>query len=147
MGFAPLNPSYELGVSGGRHLSPGKRAKSRPSVGDTRSSYVRVDAQSLENTPVPLAGIHDPGVGLTKKIFAKSKCLLDRTRHREGTRVCADPNNARQSQRRYAELRVAPDHAFEPWTAERMLSDVPAERVDEDVDVRQDHFDRFIRLT
>ena len=83
--------------------------------------------------------------GLPEKVVAEAERLFQRARNGGEARVGGDPDDGVQSQRRHPETGIARDNGIEPGSADGMLGSVPAKRVDQDVDVGQDHPERFMR--
>jgi len=119
----------------------------KPGIAHAWSSRVGLDAQAPEDFPVPLARLHHLTMGLSEKVFAEPKGFLDGARGLEGTSVCGDANDRAQNRRRQTKSSIARYDAHEPRTADRMLRQIRAKRVDQDVYVRQYHLKCFIRRT
>src|SRR3990170_8183015 len=118
-----------------------------PGVRDARSAGIGLDAEPLEDVPMPLAGLNDLAMGLTEEVFAKSKCLIERAGHFERPRICSDTNYGAQGECGHTEACVACDDVVEPRTAHCVLGDISAKRIDQYVHVRQDHLKCFSRST
>src|SRR5712691_9739 len=118
-----------------------------PGVGDTGSADVGLNAESLEDIPVPLTRLHDLAMWLFPKTLAESEHLLESARCAVGARIRGDANHRAQRQRRNAEAGIAVDDAGEPRMTECVLRHVLPKRIDEDIHVRQDHLKCFIRST
>src|SRR5262249_2397808 len=58
-----------------------------------------------------------------------------------------DSNDGAQRQGRNAEARLAVEDSVEPRVTDRMLRHVLPKRIDEDVDVRENHLKCFMRST
>src|SRR5437899_11586719 len=118
-----------------------------PGIGNTGSSRFRLDAKSLKDIPVPLSWLYDLAMGLSEQIFAKSERLLDRAGRPVDARIGGDPNDGTPYQWRQAKAGIAHHHAREPRTTTRMLGQIPAKGVDQDIHVGQNHLRRLIRST
>jgi hypothetical protein len=84
-------------------------------------------------------------MGLPEQIFAISERLLDRAGHPIDART--DPNDGTQYQWRQAKAGIAHHQSREPRTTNRMLGQIPAKGVDQDIHVGQNHLKRLIRST
>jgi hypothetical protein len=84
---------------------------------------------------------------LAEKVFAEAKGFFNFAWCLEDASVRCDPNNRAQNRRRQTESHIARYHAHKPRTAGRMLRQIRAKRVDQDVYIRQHHFKCFIRRT
>src|SRR5262249_43227801 len=82
-----------------------------------------------------------------QEVFAKAECFLDRAGSLIGARIGGDTDEGGQYHRRYPKTSVALDDAVEPGSAHCVLWHVAPKRINQDVDVRQDHLNRFIRST
>ena len=81
---------------------------------------------------------------LSEQIFAEAERFFERAR--DADRACGgDSHDGAQRQRRNAEAGFTKNDAVEPWPANRMFRDILAKRVDQDIDVRQDHLKCFMR--
>jgi len=145
--YAPLQSGEACKVTIKRDplTAPFDGKSRKPGVGDTWSARFRLKAEMLENLPMPFTGLDKLTVRLAKQAIAELECLLSGARHSVCTRVGGHANYSAQHKRRYSEAGIARYDASEPPTAERMLGDVLAKRIDEDIYVRQDHLNRFIR--
>src|SRR5438309_11948382 len=83
----------------------GKRCK--PGIAYSRPSRRHLDAEASEDFPVPLARFDNLAMGLSQKLFAEPKSLLDCARRLEDTRVRGDPDDRAQNRRRQAESSIA----------------------------------------
>src|SRR5262249_40986005 len=79
--------------------------------------------------------------------FTELKSLVNGVGHSVHARIGRNAHHCAQNQGRNAESGFTRNHADEPGTRDRMLRKVATEGVYQDVDVRQDHFSRFIRST
>src|SRR5262249_55056324 len=118
-----------------------------PGVRDPRAARIRLDAQAPEDRPMPLARLDDLAMGLAEQVIAEPEGFIDPARHLVGSWVGGDANERAECGRRDAERSIALDDAQQPAAALRMLRYILAESIDQDVDVRQDHFSRVIRAT
>ena len=151
----PTRPVSAISIPGtARNRDPALSIRTPPQWREPQTRHqwnvfpsIRVNAESLEDTPVPLAGLNDLAVRLAEEIFAKFKCLRDLTGHSVGARIGADANHGAQDQGRNAETGIAGYEGSEPGAADRMLWDILPKGVNEDVNVRQDHLRCFIRAT
>src|SRR5215472_8639084 len=119
---------------------PFDRQRREPGVGHAHAGGLGLDAETLEDVPMALAGLDNLAVRLTDKVVAEPEGLGDRARHLERPRIGGDPDQRAQHRGRDAETRVALDHVGQPASGNRVLRHVLAKRIDQHVDVRQNHF-------
>jgi len=120
------------------------RERGEPRIGNARSASVCIDAQALENCPMPLTWLHDLAMRLLQQVLAKAKRVIEGTRLPVYARICRNANKCAQSKRRHAKARFACDHGIKPGFANGMMRSVPAKCVNKDVHVWQDHRSRRI---
>jgi len=111
-----------------------------PGIAHERPFRIGANAKLRENFPVPFAGRNDFAMRLAEQIVAIGKGFFGAA----GISKCAwigdDPHHGAQRKRRHSELRIARDNSIEPRFADRVPFAIPAEGVNQDIDVGQDHF-------
>lgn len=115
------------------------RQRREPCVGDARPADPRFEADSRENRPVTRTGAHRLAMRLSEQIVAERENLLDRAGLSEYARIGRNPRHRAQRQGRHAKAPVPKDDPVEPAFADRVARRIGAKRVDQHIDVRQDH--------
>src|SRR5690349_3977532 len=109
IGYSPLQIGKAGIIAVERHplTTPFDGERCEPRIAHPGTSRAGLNAQPLENLPVPLAWFDDLGMRLVQEVLAECKGFIDATRHAEDTRVGGDPYDCAQCERRQSEPRIS----------------------------------------
>src|SRR5262249_6531566 len=116
-----------------------------PGIRDSRPAGFRIDAKTREYLPMTFGRLHDLGMRLAHEIVAEGESFLDGRGVIENFRIGRDPNDCAQDQGRYAKIGIADYDGIQPGLADVMMRRIPAERINQDIDIRQDQLKRPCR--
>jgi hypothetical protein len=115
------------------------RERREPGVRNAGPADSRFEANSRKNRPMPPAWLDGLTMRLTEQVVAKTEDLFDRAGMREHSGIGGYPNYRAQHRRRNTEPGIASHNPIEPRLTNLMIGRILAERMNEHVDIGQNH--------
>ena len=113
--------------------------RGEPGVRNTGPADSRFKANSPEDRPMPFGWVNGLTMRLAEQVVAKTEDLFDGAWMHERPAIGGYPNDRAQHRRRNTEPGIATHNSIQPGLTDLMIRRILAERMNEDVDIGQDH--------
>jgi hypothetical protein len=123
---APSKPGESGGIPvEGNPFTAGLNGQRRkPCIRHQIAASIRFPAQTREDLPMPLPGLDDYTMGLSKQNAAEPQYFFQAAWVHKNFRVGRDSDKTAQDQRRHAVTSFAVYRTIEPCTADRMVGGI-----------------------